>query len=136
MINNNILILRCQSKIISWSNNTMDPYIPSQLPLECIDWEQHITLIGKANSSLARYDGILQSIVNPNILLSPLMTREAVLSSRIEGTRVSLEDALQYNANIKEFQPDKLMDLHEVSNYRNAMSYAISALENHPLALI
>ena len=68
----------------------MEPYTPDTLPLETIDWIAHISYIGKANAALARYDGILRGMVNPRILLSPLMTREAVLSSRIEGTQASL----------------------------------------------
>jgi Fic family protein len=72
----------------------MNPYIPEKLPLISIRWEEHIPLIGKANAALARYDGILQSIVNPAVMLSPLTTQEAVLSSRIEGTQATLEEVL------------------------------------------
>ena len=63
----------------------MKPYEPERLPLDCIDWAAHVSLIGQANAALARYDGMLQSIVNPVVLLSPLTTQEAVLSSRIDG---------------------------------------------------
>jgi len=62
----------------------MEPLIPDTLPLETIDWMAYIPYIGKANAALARYDGILRGVVNPHILLSPMTTREAVLSSRIE----------------------------------------------------
>ncbi|MGV8073341.1 MAG: Fic/DOC family N-terminal domain-containing protein [Syntrophobacteraceae bacterium] len=48
-------------------------------------------MIGNANSAPARYDGILSSIVNSGVLLSPLTTQESVLSSRIEGTQATLE---------------------------------------------
>jgi hypothetical protein len=78
----------------------MQPYIPDALPLKTIDWERHVSLIGKANAALARYDGILLGMVNPQVLLSPLTTREAVLSSRIEGTQASLEEVLQYEADV------------------------------------
>lgn len=43
----------------------MEPYTPDTLPLKTIDWMAHIPYIGKANAALARYDGILQGIVNP-----------------------------------------------------------------------
>ncbi|MDP2796318.1 MAG: Fic/DOC family N-terminal domain-containing protein, partial [Methanoregula sp.] len=59
----------------------MEPYIPRTLPIDDIDWTSHITRIGKANAALARYDGLLQGIINPEVLLSPLTIREAVLSS-------------------------------------------------------
>jgi len=58
----------------------MEPHIPDTLPLETIDWIAHIPHIGKANAAIARYDGILRGMVNPHILLSPMTTREAVLS--------------------------------------------------------
>ena len=39
-------------------------YRPKPLPLESIDWVCHISLIAEANAALARYDGILQTMVN------------------------------------------------------------------------
>ncbi len=114
----------------------MEPYVPAKLPIDGIDWEAHITSVGKANAALARYDGILQAMVNPDILLSPLKTREAVLSSRIEGTQASLEDVLQYEANLKEpFRPEQVMDIREVINYSKATSYAANELKSRPLTI-
>jgi len=101
----------------------MEPYIPDILPLKSIDWESHVSLIGQANAALARYDGILLGMVNPQVLLSPLTTREAVLSSRIEGTQASLEEVLQYEADFGDAGPDKdiayssqIQDIHEIIN--------------------
>ena len=45
----------------------MQPYVPNKLPLERLDWTKVIRLIGQANAELARYDGILQGIVNPQV---------------------------------------------------------------------
>jgi len=120
----------------------MEPYIPDRLPLDTIDWEMHVSLIGKANAALARYDGILLGIVNPQILLSPLTTREAVLSSRIEGTQASLEEVLQYEADVGE-QPESearmdtpaINDIHEVINYRKAMGAAVEKLKERPIGI-
>ncbi len=55
-------------------------------------------LIGPANAAVARYDGILSAIPNPDILLSPLTTQEAVLSSRIEGTQATMGEVLEFEA--------------------------------------
>ena len=66
----------------------MRPFIPHELPIENLNWQQLVPLIGKANAAIARYDGLLQSLMNPGILLSPLTTNEAVLSSKIEGKKV------------------------------------------------
>ncbi len=76
----------------------MKPYQPRTLPILEIDWPAHVTMIGKANAALARFDGMIQNIVNPDVLLSPLTTQEAVLSSRIEGTQVSMEEVLRFEA--------------------------------------
>ncbi len=111
------------------------------MPPKSINWEMHISLIGKANYALAQYNGILQGIINPQVLLSPLTFREAVISSRIEGTQASLEDVLQYEANIdelneKEVYEDKYnKDIHEIRNYRKAMSAAIVKLGERPLSI-
>lgn len=117
----------------------MEPYIPEVLPLKSIDWEKHVTLIGQANAALARYDGILLGMVNPQVLLSPLTTREAVLSSRIEGTQASLEDVLQYEADFGDPQkiqdlPDspQVHDIHEIINYRRAMGAAVEKMASRP----
>lgn len=120
----------------------IEPYIPDTLPLKTIDWERHVTLIGKANAALARYDGILLGMVNPQVLLSPLTTREAVLSSRIEGTQASLEEVLQYEADVGEPRPDQeipdtpqIRDIHEIINYRKAMGAAVEELAARPFSI-
>lgn len=110
------------------------PYLPSKLPLENTPWDKIITLIGKANGEIARYDGILQSVPNPTMLLSPLTTQEAVLSSKIEGTQATLEDVLKYEANPKQ-KVEKHNDIQEVLNYRKAMFLAISEMERKPMTL-
>lgn len=114
----------------------MKPYQPDILPLGRIDWVKHVSLIARANSALARYDGILQGIVNPWVLLSPLTTQEAVLSSRIEGTQATLEEVLEFDANPKEaIDPVKQADIQEIINYRKAMSHAVERLRKLPLCL-
>ena len=57
----------------------MKPYVPDALPLMELDFRRLLPLVGHANAALARYDGLLQGIPNPAVLLSPLTTQEAVL---------------------------------------------------------
>lgn len=112
----------------------MEPYTPRALPIDDIDWTSHISRIGKANAALALYDGLLQGIINPEILLSPLTIREAVLSSRIEGTQASLEDVLQFEADeAHKISPEKLLDIQEIINYRTALKAAIVDLKTRPI---
>jgi len=70
------------------------PYHALGFPPKNIDWAGLVPLIGQANAAVARYDGLLNAIPNPGVLLSPLMTNEAVLSSRIEGTQATLNEVL------------------------------------------
>ncbi|WP_460980426.1 Fic/DOC family N-terminal domain-containing protein [Spirosoma fluminis] len=110
--------------------------IPDELPLSDLDWGRFVPLIGKANAALARYDGILQSILNTNILLSPLTTQEAVLSSQIEGTQATLEEVLRYYAD-SHLKVDNVEDMREVVNYRKTLRHVNMRLteDNFPLSL-
>ena len=112
----------------------MSPFEPDRLPLESLDWTKFIRRIGQANAELARYDGILQGIVNPQVLLSPLTMQEAVLSSKIEGTQTSLEEVLEFEASA-EAEPDRRGDIQEVLNYRQGMREAIEYLKVRPVCL-
>jgi len=114
----------------------MKPYIPDFLPLERLDWMRFIHLIGPANSELARYDGIVQGIVNPHILLSPLTTKEAVLSSRIEGTQATLEEVLEFEAVAKaNIETEREKDIQEIINYRISILFAMDWLTAKPITL-
>lgn len=112
----------------------MKPYIPESLPLTNLDHGRLIRLIGPANAALARYDGLLQSVVNPSVMLSPLTTQEAVLSSKIEGTQATVDEVLEYEAGI-EFDAEKVKDIQEVVNYRSALTLAKETLTQRPLNL-
>lgn len=99
----------------------MNPYVPNQLPPQDIHYEDIISEVGQANAALARYDGLLQGIVNPGLLLSPLTNEEAVLSSRIEGTQATIEEVLEHDAG-QVYEPGKETDIKEIKNYRKALT--------------
>lgn len=113
----------------------MNPYTPRFLPIDDLDWMSLIPQIGEANAAVARYDGLLQSIVNPAVLLSPLTTQEAVLSSRIEGTQATLREVLAYEAEPDFAEGSKFADIQEIINYRNAMAFAADELQRRPITL-
>jgi Fic family protein len=112
----------------------MEPFVPDRLPISNLDFSQLISFVGESNAALARYDGMLQSVVNPAILLSPLTTQEAVLSSRIEGTQATLDEVLEHAAG-QTFEENKTQDIQEVFNYRQALTQASKALQDQPLSL-
>ena len=112
----------------------MLPFIPHTLPLKKLNWEVLIDLMGKANRSIAHYDGLLQSIPNPDVLLSPLRTQEAVLSSKIEGTQATLEEVFEFDADKIEDEFRK-GDIYEVLNYRLALIEGRDRMNQIPLSL-
>ncbi len=114
----------------------MKPYVPRLLSIEKLDWKPFIKFIGPANAALARYDGMLQAVINPRVLLSPLTTQEAVLSSKIEGTQATLEEVLAFEgASQIPRQESRQNDITEILNYRRAMDYAIDELKTRPMNL-
>jgi hypothetical protein len=67
----------------------LEPYTPFEYPPENLKLKPLISKISTANREIARFDCILHWLPNPDILLAPLTTREAVLSSRIESTQAT-----------------------------------------------
>jgi len=108
-------------------------YTPKNLPIQNIRWESFVHLIGKANMEIGRFDALLQSIPNPTVLLSPLTTNEAVLSSQIEGTQATLKEVLEFEANPQK-ETKKYEDIQEVINYRRALKVAIDEMEKYSLS--
>ena len=109
------------------------PFIPPRLPPK-IDYASLIQEIGQAHSTLGRLNGLLVSIPNPDLLTTPLLTKEAVLSSRIEGTQATLGDVFEYEAGERTSEEsEKEKDIKEIINYRRAMHIAIEQLEKKPI---
>lgn len=102
-------------------------------PEDRIDWSAVVPLIGPAVAAVARYDGALSTIPDARLLLSPLATQEAVLSSRIEGIKTTVSDILEFVAGRKAESPGRRDDIQEVINYRRAMRRAEEMLEELPL---
>jgi len=112
----------------------MPPCIPEELPLVNLKWRELLPLVGRANACLARYDGMLQTLPNSAVLLSPITANEAVLSSRIEGTQATLDEVLEADAGLITAEARK-GDIEEISNYRSAVSIAEQALATRPISL-
>lgn len=120
---------------IQTSGEHMTPFRPNRLPPEDLDWGGLVGRISEASAALARYDALLQTVVNPQMLLVPLLNREAVLSSRIEGTQASLDDVLEHEAAPSDVEPAKHADIREVINYREAVRLAVERMEERPISL-
>ncbi|AOS84664.1 cell filamentation protein Fic [Chlorobaculum limnaeum] len=112
----------------------MQPYKPDRLPLSGLDYQRLFALVGEANAELARYDGLLQGIVNPDVMLSPLTLEEATLSSRIEGTQATVDEVLEQDAGLVK-TGEKYKDIQEILNYRKALHSAQQYLAERPITL-
>ncbi len=101
-----------------------------------LDWPQLIPWLGPTSAAVARYDGTLAAIPNAAVLLSPLTTQEAVLSSRIEGTQATMGEVLEFEAEggTPGLSEERRNDIHEVLNYRTAMRRAEKMLATVPLS--
>lgn len=111
-------------------------YHNGRFPPASIDWPRLIPLLGPANAAVARFEGVLEGIPNVDVLLSPLTTQEAVLSSRIEGTQATFGEVLEYEAGggRTDESGEKSADIQEILNYRVALRQAVTQLESLPLS--
>jgi Fic family protein len=101
----------------------MQPYLPPMLPIENIDALRLLPYVSKASGAVGRYDSSLKSALEPNVILTPIRKQEAVLSSKIEGTRVTLDEVLEQEAGIPK-DGDKSSDIKEILNYNAALNAA------------
>jgi Fic family protein len=91
--------------------------------------------MGRANRALANYGGVLLGVPNPEVLLSPLTTEEAVLSSRIEGTQATLGEVFLFEAGDAPAKEERRQDIGEILNYRRALGEAERELPHRPFSL-
>ncbi len=106
---------------------------PHPLPPSIEYDAETVGLLSDADRGLGNLAGIGQLLPNPHLLIAPYIRREAVLSSRIEGTQASLSDLLFFEA--AEEEPPRAPDVQEVRNYVRAMEYGLERLAKLPLSL-
>src|SRR4030042_4557560 len=73
-------------------------FVPNPLPPK-LEWDNAlVSLVSRAGIAVGTLSGLGETLPNPHLLIYPFIRREAVLSSRIEGTRASLSDLLLFEA--------------------------------------
>ena len=102
----------------------------AKLPLK-VDYSKIVNEVSRSQYSLGKLSALFRLVQNPGLLISPLLVKEATLSSRIEGTQGSIVDAYLFEAG----EDTDFPDTGEIINYRNAMDYAREALGKKPLHL-
>ena len=89
--------------------------------------------LSEADRALSELAGITRTLPNPHLLIDPFMRKEAVLSSKIEGTQASLSDLLLFEASSGSEQ--RTSDVKEVADYIHALNFALAQLEEMPLSI-
>ncbi len=107
-------------------------YHYDQFPPSELKYHLFIDALIKATDSIARYDQMLKTMHNSEILLAPLRNQEAVISSRMEGTISTMDEILKYeadNSNQTELNPKNVRsEVLETILYRRALTNAQEAM--------
>ena len=112
-------------------------FVPNRLPPKIAYDESIVQLLSEANRNLGNLNGLGTQLPNPALLIIPYVRKEAVLSSRIEGTQTSLSELFYFEASRKTEQKKEAgrTDVLEVHNYVKAIDYGIKRLETLPISL-
>jgi Fic family protein len=110
-------------------------FVPKPLPPDPpihLDNEM-IQLLSQADRALGRLDDASEILPNADLFVAMYVSKEAVLSSQIEGIQASLIDVLAFEADAA--LPENPQDIEEVVNYINALNYGLERLNSLPLSL-
>lgn len=114
------------------SGEQYNVFIPNPLPPK-IEFDDDLVLVlSKAEEKLGKLSGVGLTLPSPNLLIIPYLRKEAIMSTRIEGTRISLQEVLLSEAKEKE---EKTKDAQEVINYINTVNYALTKIEKSSINL-
>lgn len=111
-----------------------NPHTPPPLPPNLI-YTDLITHIGDAREEIGNLSGsLVHPVVNPQLLITPLLTKEAVVSSSIEGTVATLEDVFKYEIEDTSLENEELRrDAQEIVNYRIALEESLKEVEKRAI---
>jgi Fic family protein len=106
-------------------------YLPNDLPRQIELTPATQVALSQADATLGQLNGLALLISEPEVLMGPFITKEALSSSRIEGTRASLSDVLQAEA----IGEDAIRsdDVQEVENYLKANRLAVQLAKELPI---
>jgi Fic family protein len=121
------VLIQAPQGFLAFQPNPLPPFIQLDMGLA--------VALSKADAALSELSGLGGQLPNPHLLISPYIKREAVLSSRIEGTKASLSDLLIDEIEDGHAKPPGSDDVKEVRNYVRALEHGITMLPELPLSL-
>ena len=111
----------------------VDAFVPAPLPERfALDVRTQL-LLSEADRAIGELSGIGRFLANPHILIRPFSQREAVSSSRIEGTQSTEQDLFLFEVSPHDYP--RTDDLREVLNYVEALKYGLARLKTLPVSL-
>ncbi len=110
-----------------------DAFVPAPLPPDLAWTPKLLRVLSDADRRIGQLAGEGRSLPNPHLLMRPFIKREAVLSSRIEGTQATLGELLASDAGAAVDRSSD--DLREVANYVVALDHGLKRLKQLPLSL-
>lgn len=115
------------------SQGAYSAFLPAPLP-PALHWTPRlIRVLSDADRLVGRLAGEGGRLSNPHVLMRPFVRREAVLSSKIEGTQATLGELLAAEAGaVVDRSPE---DLREVGNYVVTLEHGISRLKKLPICV-
>jgi len=107
-------------------------FIPDPLPPKLNYVDNLVVALGEANRSMGEFSGLLAGSPGTRLLIRPLLRKEAVSSSQIEGTTSEIADLYLFEA---EDESSGLPgDVREVSNYLKALEYGLDRIKTLPVS--
>lgn len=121
------------SGIVRSTTKGYQAFVPNPLPPNFVWSSALVKALSRADYALGRLSTEGRNLPNPHLLMRPFITREAVLSSRIEGTQATIGEVLVSDV---ETQSAHISEgLLEVRNYVDALEHGIQRLNELPLSL-
>lgn len=103
--------------IASLSGRPAWAFVPNTLPPELEADHEISEATARATLALGNLNGVGQMLQNPNLLIRPFVQREALASSRIEGTKADYDQLVLLEAADDDMVKVEDPDLQEVTNY-------------------
>jgi Fic family protein len=113
-------------------------FTPHELPPSIEISREAVHLSGKCMHSLGALEASIENLPSPELITSPFLRREAVLSSKIEGTHTELDQLYLFEAEQADEEPledaePKSLDAREVWNYVRALEYGLERVASLPI---